>query len=134
MENDWYDGPRSGLASIGGLPHYFESVDGYANPEAEDEEFLVWPAEQLTLDLEREQWGIFCAWIACYEAGEAAPDTHPGGGGISERYDELQELLAPRRQAPADASRFVPEWGHYDRSGSRYLPEGPAYMARWRPA
>lgn len=100
VENDWYDGPRSGLASVGGLPHYFQSADGYANPEVDTEEFLVWPADRLTLDMEREQWNIFCSWNARYEAGEVAADTHPGGGGVDARYDELQVLLDPRRKAP----------------------------------
>ncbi|MET8786187.1 hypothetical protein [Streptomyces sp. NPDC004589] len=134
VENDWYDGPRSGLASIGGLPHYFESVDGYANPEVDTEEFLAWPADRLTLDMEREQWNIFCSWNARYEAGEVAADSHPGGGGVDARYDELQVLLDPRRKAPADARHLVPEWRSYERPGGRYLPEGPDYLARWRPA
>ncbi|MFF0290931.1 hypothetical protein [Streptomyces sp. NPDC005262] len=134
VENDWYHGPRSGLASIGGLPHYFESVDGYANPEVDTEEFLVWPADRMTLNTEREQWNIFCSWNAGYEAGEVAADTHPAGGGVDARYDELQVLLGPRRRAPKDARRLVPEWRTYERLGGRYLQEGPGYLARWRPA
>ncbi|WP_331749858.1 MULTISPECIES: hypothetical protein [unclassified Streptomyces] len=130
VENDWYDGPRSGLASIGGLPHYFESVTGYADPE--EDEFLVWPADRLTLDMEREQWSIFCAWNARYEADEVSTDTHPGSGKVDARYDALQALLGPLRADPTDARRFEVEWQHYERPGSRYLPEGPAYLARWR--
>ncbi|MER5894843.1 hypothetical protein [Streptomyces sp. NPDC001876] len=88
----------------------------------------------LDLDLEREQWNIFCSWNALYEAGEADADTHPGCGGVDARYDELQAMLRPRRRAPADARRLVPEWRSCERPGGRYLPEGPGYLARWRPA
>jgi hypothetical protein len=36
VEQDWYDGPRAGIADVHGLPHRFESIfdesqDDYSN-------------------------------------------------------------------------------------------------------
>lgn len=121
VESEWYDGPRAGVADVGGEPHYFHGTD---------EEFEVWPASPDALAMEREQWAIFVRWNQRYEAGTAATDSHPGHGGIDARYDELEGLLGPHRQAPAGARRLTAEM-RFD-NGDRYRADGLDYWFRWR--
>ncbi|MCX2181021.1 hypothetical protein KV205_10815 [Streptomyces sp. SKN60] len=127
-ESDWYDGPRAGLADIGGRPHYFRS-DEYDHADEADE-YRVWPASEAVVGLEREQWAIFARWNERSEAGEVGPESHPGHGGIDARYDELEQLLAPHRQAPDDARRLVGELRFVE--GARYRVDGLDYWIRWR--
>lgn len=125
-ELEWYDGPRAGLADVGGKLHYFQ---GYDYDDAD--EYSIWPASDAAVELEREQWAIFARWNERYEAGTVGPETHPGQGGIDARYDELDLLLAPYRQAPDGARRLVGEV-RFD-AGDRYRVEGLDYWFRWRP-
>lgn len=129
VELDWHDGPRAGLADVGGKPHYFRGHDYDHSDQAG--EYRVWPASDVALEWEREQWAIFTRWNERYEAGAAGPESHPGHGGIDPRYDELALLLAPFRQVPDDARWLVGEL-RFD-AGTRYRAGGPGYWFRWRP-
>jgi hypothetical protein len=128
-ELDWYDGPRAGVADVGGVPHYFRAIHDYRHP---DDVYHVWPASPAALALEREQWVIFTEWNTRYEAATATPDSHPGHGAIDRRYDELTALLAPHRAVPPKARRLKAEWRHADRP-QRYHPDGPDYVVRRHP-
>ena len=131
VENEWYDGPRAGVADIGGEPHRFRSLFD----EKEDEylgTFLVWPVEQEMVKLEQEQWQIFAEWNALYEAGKADTESHPGHGGKSARWDEIEIILKTSRvEVPASAKQAVAELIHLD-GEVRYASSGPAYMLSWR--
>ncbi len=131
VENEWYDGPRAGVASINGVPHRFKSLFD----EAVDERlgtFLVWPVDLETLKLEQEQWQVFVEWNVLYESGQATPESHPGHGGISARWDELEESLKQSRSdVPGEAKRAKAELEHIE-SDQRYPPDGPTYKFRWR--
>ncbi|MFJ5234647.1 hypothetical protein ACIQBJ_32710 [Kitasatospora sp. NPDC088391] len=127
VELEWYDGPRSGLADIDGKPHYFQGFD-YDHADEADE-YRVWLVSEAALEWEREQWAIFARWNELSRAGTVGQDSHPGHGGISARYDELDQLLAPHRQAPDDARRLVGEL-RFD-AGARYRAEGLDYWFRW---
>jgi hypothetical protein len=129
VELEWYDGPRAGLADVGGKPHYFQGYD-YGHVDEADE-YRVWPASDVAVEWEREQWAIFARWNERHEAGTVGPETHPGLGGIDARYDELTLLLAPFRQVPDDARWLVGELRF--NAGARYRVEGLDYWFRWRP-
>ncbi|WP_326587134.1 hypothetical protein [Streptomyces sp. NBC_01294] len=129
-ELDWHDGPRAGLADIDGRPHYFRSHDYDQADEAD--EYVVWPASEAAVVLEREQWAIFARWNQRREAGAAGPESHPGHGGVDARYDELTRLLAPHRQPADDALRLVGEVRFDD--GARYRADGVDYWFRWHPS
>ncbi|MEV4559257.1 hypothetical protein AB0K51_20025 [Kitasatospora sp. NPDC049285] len=129
-ELEWYGGPRAGLADVDGKPHYFQGYDWDDADEAD--EYSVWPASDTAVELEREQWAIFATWHEHREAGTVGPETHPGRGGIDDRYDELARLLAPHRQAPDGAKRLLAEV-RFD-AGARYRVEGLDYWLRWRPS
>ncbi|MFC5188028.1 hypothetical protein [Actinomadura harenae] len=127
VELDWYDGLRAGLAEIDGTVHYFESSN-YVDL-VDEVIYYVWPATDQVAALEREQWAIYVEWNRRYEAGEAWPGNHPGHRGVDARYDELESLLTPHRQAPADARPLQAEWRFGP--GNRYQPEGIDTWVRW---
>lgn len=128
LENGYYDGPISGIADLNGEPHYFHRDD--SDPELLDLHF-VWPVDDETFALEREQWLIYVAWNTRYEAHEATTATHPGRGGVDARYDELQAQLEPLRVVPAGARRMRAEWGHAEDVEERYHASGTSYFVRW---
>ncbi|MFD5639550.1 hypothetical protein ACFWJM_36170 [Streptomyces sp. NPDC127077] len=130
VELEWYSGPRAGLADVGGQPHYFQGYDWDDADEAD--EYSVWPASDVAVELEREQWAIFVRWNERQGAGTVGPEIRPGQSGIDDRYDELALLLASYRQAPDDAQRLMGEV-RFD-TGVRYRVEGPDYWFRWRPS
>ena len=131
VENEWYDGPRAGVADVGGVPHRFKSLFD----EGEDEyleTFLVWPLEIEFVALEIEQWCIFVQWNESYEAGKADTESHPGHGGRSARWDELEGLLkASRSNGPTGAKFATAVMAPIERE-QRYALSGPAYTLAWR--
>ncbi len=130
-ELDYYDGPRGGIADVGGIPHRFKSLFNQAEDDY-SEIFLIWPIAPEMLLLEVEQWRIFTAWNELYEAGKVGTETHPGRGGLDPRWDELDHLLqASRSEVPADARKMLVEF--VPTGTARYTPDGPAYQARWMP-
>lgn len=130
VEHDWYDGPRRGIADVQGTPHYFSAIhDHWHADDPYDDEYLVWPIDEASLSLEREQSAIVADWYKRLAEGTATTGF-PVHGGVDRRYDELQALLGPRREAPGDARRLVAEWK--TPAEARYDEEAPAYMVRWR--
>jgi hypothetical protein len=92
--------------------------------------FLIWPIDPVMLELEIEQWRIFAAWNALYEAGKLGHETHPGLGNFDPRWGELDRLLqASRSEVSAAARKARVEFVHTD--AARHAPEGPAYLACW---
>ncbi|WP_211441428.1 hypothetical protein [Collimonas humicola] len=130
VENEWYDGPRVGLADIHGVPHRFNSLFD----EREDEylsTFEVWPISREELELEIEQWCIFVEWNTRYESGEADTDSHPGHGGLSERWDEIESLVKKSRtNVPLNARRARAQLASANRE-HRYEVTGPNYLMCW---
>lgn len=131
VENEWYDGPRAGIADIHGVPHRFKSLFD----EQEDEflsTFLVWPVTQKDLELEIEQWHIFVEWNARYESGDVDTESHPGHGGRHARWDEIAALLEHGRfDVSSDAQHAAAQLMSIDRL-CRYEAAGPAYLMCWR--
>lgn len=130
VENEWYDGPKSGIADIGGVRHRFVSTFEETRDDHSDI-FLVWPVDEAEFDLEIEQWTIFVEWKARYEAGEADIDTHPGSGGISARWDEIEVLLRSARTEVPPTTRHA--LAQTSRAGQeeRYAMSGPGYRLCW---
>lgn len=132
VENDWYDGPRSGIAYVHGVLSYFESSFADIAPNEPDDIFLVWPATADAVAWEREQWVIFADWYQRRETGNTTAATHPGHGGVDARYDELHALLEPHRIGPDSARRFRAQW-RFTNSTQRYHRDGVDYECQWVP-
>jgi hypothetical protein len=131
VENEWYDGPRAGVADVLGEPHRFKSL---FDEEADEYTgtFLVWKINTKDLELELEQWLIFVDWNALYESGKVGTETHPGHQGLNTRWDEIEEALyesrssvPPGAQRAAARVQFIEGQRHYELSG-------PAYTLSWK--
>jgi len=131
VEFEWWDGPRVGIADIGGVPHRFRSVFDESGDDYLDT-FIVWSIPPSELELEIAQWCIFVEWNTRFEAGLTDTHSHPGQGGIDARYDELTTRLARARdEAPASARRARAQLQPIERE-QRYAPSGPAYALCWQ--
>ena len=91
----FYDGPRDGIADLGGLPHLFKSEwnDGQ---DLDSDTFLLMPIDSELFAQALESWSIWLRWESAYKAGKVAPETHPTLLEDRERYDELNFLLEDR--------------------------------------
>ena len=129
-ENDYYDGPKGGVALFLGVPHRFSAEFDETHGE-HFEIFLLWPINEADLCLEIEQWNIFVAWNDRYEAGTATTKTHPGHGGIDPRWDEIEEHLTTSRLAPRDHA--IRAQGTFEQIArdTRYTTSGLSYGVVW---
>lgn len=96
--NDYYDGPRSGIASYQGQPHHYfcewdEARGDYSHT------FRLTPVDEETFSLAMEQWSIWEQWDAAFQRGEVAQSTHPALPGSNPRYEELQHSIEARLAA-----------------------------------
>lgn len=131
VENEWWDGPRAGIADVDRRPHRFKAMWDEADDDYV-EAFLVWPIDEDELALEIEQWRIFVEWYRRDQAGLAGTDSHPARGGVSSRWDEIEALLRPRRtEVPPQARRAAAQFERID-GASRYDFSGPCYRVRWK--
>ncbi|VUD69427.1 hypothetical protein TDB9533_04796 [Thalassocella blandensis] len=130
VESDWYDGPRSGIADFNGIPHRF--ISNFDDATGYIETFNLFPILSEELELEIEQWIIFVEWNKKYEAGQTDTKTHPGRGGLSQRWDEIEdELKLQRETIPEDSFLAKATFPHNGQEG-RYELAGPCYGVVWK--
>ncbi len=129
VENDWYDGPRKGIADFNGKPHRF--ISNFEDVENGLETFRVFPVTKQELDLEVEQWKIFVEWNNLYESGKVDSDSHPGHGGINKKWDEIEEVLGNKRDQIPETPKIA--YAAFESNGqeNRYEITGPCYGVTW---
>ena len=130
VENEWYDGPRVGIADIQGVPHRFRSLFD----EKEDEylsTFEIWVVSREELELEIEQWHIFVDWNVRYESGEVDVDSHPAHGSRNKRWDEIEAILKARRVDVPSHVRHAKAQFKTANHEHRYEVSGPNYLMSW---
>jgi len=131
VELSWYDGPREGVADVFGIACRFKSLFDASKDDLLDT-FIFCPINVESLALEIEAWNIFVAWNIQYESGEADISTHPGVGGVSPRYDEIEKVLMyERNNMPNDCARATAEFLRLERD-RRYDIDGPDYRLKWK--
>lgn len=110
MLNDWYDGPRRGIADFRGHPHVFESEWSDGN-DMDADTFLLMPIDSTTFSLAVEDWMIWRRWETAFYEGATTRDTHPALPEDRVRHEELERLLERRLQInPAIAIRQKAEF------------------------
>jgi hypothetical protein len=102
---EYYDGPRTGVANYRGAPHAYrcewsEADDEYANT------FELRPIDEDTLALVLELWNVWRAWEASFHRGEVGADTHPAVPNQNPQFAALDAQVAERVRSIA-ASRRV---------------------------
>lgn len=104
--NDYYDGPRLGIAELGGIPHIYEAEFDHSTDEYGDTYFLS-PIDQQLLATVMEDWAIWCRWGEAHTRGEAESETHPTLPHERSRHEELKRLIDDRLKSdPSNRTRY----------------------------
>lgn len=92
---DYYDGPRQGIANLGGKPHFYESEwDDEASDYAST--FLLTPVADDLLPLALEDCQIWLRWQVAFREGRTTQETHPALPEDRDRHEELKTELTDR--------------------------------------
>lgn len=128
---DYYDGPRGGIAQVGGQPHAYDSLFlDVGDGRAEHDIFELRPVDAETLALALEDWEIWLRWETAFYAGATTIETHPALPADRARHDAIAPILHARLEAlpgpPIRArAEFRPSPGHDNAGRGRWLE------ARW---
>ena len=107
---DYYDGPREGIADLGGAPHLYKA-EWYAEQDNYADTFMLMPLDSETLALALEDWAIWKRWERAFHQGLADPESHPALPSDRERFEELLDLLGER--LVIDPERSVRKLGEF---------------------
>ncbi len=101
--NDFYDGPRLGVANLHGKPHIYEAE---FSDELDDYTGSFWLREidQNLLTLGLEDWAIWLRWEKAYKQGSVSIEGHPALPDDRARHDEISLLIGDQLNAKAGSS------------------------------
>jgi hypothetical protein len=120
---DWYDGPRGGIADLGGVPHLYQSEwdEGASNYS---DGFRLAPVSPEVFALAVEDWAIWKRFDDARAAGRATIADHPALPADRARHDELERLLDGRLDVPPGTGvRMRADWRPGPEQGEvRWLP------------
>lgn len=108
---DYYDGPRSGVADFDGHPHYYRSIyldTPQWNPD--EDRFELSPITPEVLAAACEAAAIFKRWESTRQATPGFTYTDEEFGALPEeraRYRELEQFLESSYAAAAQARRVL---------------------------
>jgi hypothetical protein len=106
--NEYWDGPRLGVANVSSQPHIHESRFNSDKDDFEDL-YFVSPIEPELLALIFEDWDIWNRWSEAFDRGETSKETHPALPQDRARHDEVTNLIGERfKTDPADCRRLKP--------------------------
>lgn len=115
--NDYYDGPRLGIAEVDGLPHIYEAEFDHSSDEYGDT-YFVSPIDAELMSLVLEDWEIFLRWDAARRRGEATLETHPALPADRLRHKVLSAAVGDRlRTDPTNRRYFRAIFHHTQRVG-----------------
>ena len=117
---DHYGGPRKGIASYRGEPHFYkclfnEAKDGYS------EVFLLTPLDAETFQLAMEDWSIWRRWEGAFQAGQSDTSTHPALPHEAARHANLKRILD--RSLVTDPQKALTKVGRFEVAGEPSLPK-----------
>ncbi|HYW13483.1 MAG TPA: hypothetical protein VE871_16095 [Longimicrobium sp.] len=136
--NDYYDGPRSGFADCGGVPHAYRSLWRHDLDDWDpDDRFLLAPVTPEVLAIALEDWAIWLRWEDAYYAGRTTDATHPALPADQPRHAEIRPVIDQALEV--DAARAciaVGEFRAKDRGPGEIRTPGrlAELEVRWIPA
>jgi hypothetical protein len=89
---DYDDGPRRGVASYRGKPHFFECTFDDANDGYSDF-YRLTPLDERTFNLAMEDWHIWRRWEIAFHSGKADISTYPALPSDTRRHEALKRIL-----------------------------------------
>ncbi len=97
--NDYYDGPRLGVAELNGVPYIYEAEFDHNTDEYGDMYFLS-PIDADLLSLLLEDWDIWRRWNAASKRNEVVTtESHPALPEERKRHEELKRAIGGRLRA-----------------------------------
>lgn len=96
--NEYYDGPRLGIAELNGVPHIYEAEFDHSSDEYGDTYFLSPIAPDL-LALVIEDWEIYLRREEARQKKEVALETHPALPQDQARHESLKLEIGDRLRA-----------------------------------
>ena len=117
---DYYDGPRKGIANYQGRPHFYECIfDG--KKQNYSDRFQLTPLDQNTFEIALEAWEIWRRWEMAFSQGETTLDTHPALPHEAARCSQLQKILEP---LVTDDRKAIVRTGHFEARQGPALAKG----------
>ena len=104
--NDYYDGPRLGIADVDGVPHIYEAEFDYSSDEYGDAYFVSAIDEGL-FALVLEDWEIWLRWDSAFKRGEVSVQSHPALPEDRERHEILKIAIGDRLRVDRAQSRYM---------------------------
>ena len=124
--NDYYDGPRLGVADVDGVPHIYEAEFDYSSDEFGDT-YFVSPVEESLLALVKEDWEIWLRWDSAFKRGDVSVETHPALPQDRERHEALKIAIGDRLRVDRAHARYLK--AHFKAS-----PDDGGTIVEWRAA
>jgi hypothetical protein len=118
---EYYDGPRRGIASFNGRPHFYDCI---FSDEKQDYTNLyrLAPVAPDLFALAMEDWAIWKRWERAFHAGEATKDSHPVLPDERARHLEIKTTLDDRLKT--DTECCLVRSGAFMRANSDVRPKG----------
>jgi hypothetical protein len=105
-ENDYYDGPRLGIADVNGVPHVFEAEFDHSTEEYGDT-FFVSPIDMSLFALVLEDWEIWLRWQSAFKRGEVSHKSHPSLPQDRERHEALKVAIGDRLRVDRTRAKYL---------------------------
>ena len=130
--NDYWDGPRGGVADFKAAPHFYRSIFSEADDNYTDV-FELFPVDDKTLQIALEAWDIWLRWEQAYRERRTTLESHPALPEDRERHTELKAALDTRlaeisKTAPVHA---VAEFRHVGKTVEERIATRWSYEVRW---
>lgn len=132
--NDYYDGPKEGIATFKGKPHQYLFLD----EEAIDEDnwlelFELKPLDAATFELAMESWQIWLRWEKAFYSKETTLDTHPALPEERQRYEEIEKILKSKLQMNEEAIKVYGTFEIVKNKEENASWSTARYRAKWTP-
>ena len=123
--NDYFDGPRLGIADVDGVPHIYEAEFDHSSDEYGDTYFAS-PVDGNLLALVLEDWEIWLRWQSAYQAAKASIEAPPALPQDHERHQALTTAIGGRLRADRARAKYL-------KARFESAPNGDL-LVQWRPA
>ena len=130
LVNDYWDGPREGVADYGGTPHYFRAIFDEKKDEWSDV-FILSPLDLNTYNLVMEQHQIWQRWQKAFDSGAVTIDSHPALPEDTNRSKELAEII--ERKTAINSNTAIRLKGSFEADDRTKLTSDRKWRVRWLP-
>lgn len=118
---DYYDGPRQGVASFKGRPHFYDCIFSEARGDF-SELYRLTPIPDHIFELAKEDWDIWKRWELAFHAGNTTLKSHPALPQDKARHEEIRAVLEPILKTDNEYS--IVQTGVFEVIGNPILPKG----------